>query len=262
MHDAELSESLDAFRDAYLTMCRALVATDVRSADEVDLAWGLTPLPIGAFNRVVRIRLDDGADDRIRGMASRYEAAGVPGTWWVDPRSTPVDLGERLERLGFVSEEVPAMRIDAAAVPALELPANVTLSWATDRDELRAAMKVVSDGFGMPDVLGEGLAELMAPLARPDVPVRTVVARLDGKPVSSAQGVRLDGAIGIYNVATLPEARGRGIGAAVTLAVVQDAIARGARFAVLESSDMGHSVYRRIGFRDVASLRVYGPAGS
>jgi hypothetical protein len=43
----------------------------------------------------------------------------------------------------------------------------------------------------------------------------------------------------------------------VTIAVVREAIERGAGFGVIESSDIGHSVYQRIGFRDVASFRVY-----
>jgi hypothetical protein len=40
--------------------------------------------------------------------------------------------------------------------------------------------------------------------------------------------------------------------------VLRDAMARGAGFGVLESSDLGHPVYRRIGFRDVATFQVYG----
>jgi ribosomal protein S18 acetylase RimI-like enzyme len=76
--------------------------------------------------------------------------------------------------------------------------------------------------------------------------------------VASAQGIDIGRAVGIYNVATLEEARGQGIGAAVTVAVLRDAMARGAAFGVLESSDLGHPVYERIGFRDVAAFQVYG----
>jgi predicted GNAT family acetyltransferase len=123
-------------------------------------------------------------------------------------------------------------------------------------------MRVVAAGFGMPHELGSRMEDLMAPLARPDSPVRTVVARLDGRLVASAQGIDVGAAVAIYNVATLEEARGRGIGAAVTMAVVREAMAGGARFGVLESSAMGHAVYQRIGFRDIASLRVYGPPES
>ena len=260
MQDDDLGETLDALRDAYLTLCRALgTAGGVASADEGDVAWGLTPMPIGAFNRAVRVRLTEAtADDRLRETAGRYGVAGVPATGWIDPSSTPSDVGTRLEGMGFVSEAVPGMRVEAADVPELALPAGVTLSWATEPDALRAAMHLVAAGFGLPEELGERMADLMVWAAGPESPVRTVVARLHDKPVASAQGVHLGHAVGIYNVATLEEARGQGIGAAVTIAVLRDAVDRGAAFGVLESSDLGHPVYRRIGFRDVCTFQVYG----
>ncbi len=264
MDAADLGETLDALRDAYLTLCRALADADgVSSADEGDVAWGMTPMPIGVFNRIVRIRLaEDAADERLGEVAARFAAAGAPESWWLDPQSTPSDLAARLERMGYATEAVPAMRVEAADVPELSLAAGVTLWWATDPASLRSAMQLVAAGFGLPDELGDRMADLMENAAGPASPVRTVVARLDDKPVASAQGVYIGHAVGIYNVATLEEARGQGIGAAVTIAVLRDAMARGAGFGVLESSDLGHPVYRRIGFRDIATLQVFGRAES
>ena len=260
MENAELTESLDALQDGYLSFCRLLGHENgVTWGEESDIAWAMTPLPLRGFNRIIRVRLDpDRTDARISEMADHYEAAGVRPTWWIDPLSTPADLGERLERNGLVSETVPAMRIESTAVPDLELPVGVTLSWAVDPESLRIAMNLIAIGFGMPDELGGALADVMAPIARPGLPARTVVARLDGRPVAAAQGFLVGEAVAIFNVTTLESARGRGIGAAVTLVVLHDAIERGARFGVLESSAMGHLVYRRIGFRDVASFQVYG----
>ena len=260
MENAELTESLDPLQDGYLSFCRLLGHKSGMSwGEEPDIAWAMTPLPLRGFNRIVRVRLDaDRADGRIRETADRYEAAGVRPTWWIDPLSTPADLGERLERRGLVSETVPAMRIESTAVPDLDLPVGVTLSWAVDPEPLRAAVHLIAAGFGMPDELGGALADVMAPIARPGSPARTVVARLDGRPVAAAQAMLTGEAVAIFNVATLEAARGRGIGAAVTVAVLRDAMERGARFGALESSDMGHLVYRRLGFRDVASLQVYG----
>ena len=190
-------------------------------------------------------------------MQDRFATAGVAPTWWIDARSTPADIGQRLERMGLVDETVPAMRIESTRVPELRSPAGVTLSWAVEPESVRAAMYVVAAGFGMPDGLGGVLADLMAPMAQPGSPVRTVVALVDEGPVAAAQGILAGDAVAIFNVATLEGVRGRGIGAAVTLAILRDAIERGARFGVLESSDMGHSVYRRIGFRDVGTFRVF-----
>ena len=57
-------------------------------------------------------------------------------------------------------------------------------------------------------------------------------------------------------VATLPEARGRGLGRLVTLAALRDARERGAGAAVLESSQMGYALYGRLGFQDVGRYRL------
>lgn len=77
------------------------------------------------------------------------------------------------------------------------------------------------------------------------------VGRVDDEIVATALGVTLDGVTGVFNVATSPEHRGRGHGAALTARVVQDGFRGGAKLAFLQSSDSGHNVYRRLGFRDV-----------
>jgi hypothetical protein len=54
-------------------------------------------------------------------------------------------------------------------------------------------------------------------------------------------------------VGTLPAARRQGIGKAITLQPLLDARARGYRYAILFSSQMGYRVYQQLGFRDVRS---------
>ncbi len=69
--------------------------------------------------------------------------------------------------------------------------------------------------------------------------------------VSTALGFTIDGATGIFNVATPPEHRGRGYGAVLTARAARDGFEAGSEFAFLQSSEIGHTVYRRLGFRDV-----------
>ena len=61
----------------------------------------------------------------------------------------------------------------------------------------------------------------------------------------------VDGDFGIFNVATPAEYRGRGYGAAITGHAVREGFAAGAELAYLQSSAIGESVYRRLGFREV-----------
>jgi ribosomal protein S18 acetylase RimI-like enzyme len=62
---------------------------------------------------------------------------------------------------------------------------------------------------------------------------------------------------GIYFVATMPEARGRGIGSAATRAAMRYAREAGATRAALQSSDSGFGVYRGLGFEQRCVVSAY-----
>ncbi len=64
------------------------------------------------------------------------------------------------------------------------------------------------------------------------------------------------GVAGVYFVMTVPEARRRGIGAAITYAVLREAEAV-AEYGVLGSSPAGRSVYARLGFREYCTIELY-----
>jgi GNAT superfamily N-acetyltransferase len=59
------------------------------------------------------------------------------------------------------------------------------------------------------------------------------------------------GVAGIYHVGVVPQARGKGVGKAVTLAACLYARDRGYRYAVLNSTDIGKPVYWQLGFHSV-----------
>jgi hypothetical protein len=84
------------------------------------------------------------------------------------------------------------------------------------------------------------------------------VGYLDGCPVATAASVTAEGIIGLYNVATTPGRRGRGLAEATTRHTIIQARqeAPGAPV-VLQSSLMGMDLYARLGFRAVTRFRVY-----
>ena len=88
-----------------------------------------------------------------------------------------------------------------------------------------------------------------------DPAVAIVVARVAGTAVATAMAVISDDLIGVYAVSTVPEHRGKGLGAAVTWAAVAAGRERGGTWSVLQSSDMGKGVYERMGYRVVGDYR-------
>ena len=92
-----------------------------------------------------------------------------------------------------------------------------------------------------------------------DPHARVYLAWLDGRPVSTVETSLQEGVIGVFGVATVPDARRMGIGGAITAHAVRDRAAD-ADLAMLQSSEMGHGVYANLGFREVSRWEVWSRA--
>jgi ribosomal protein S18 acetylase RimI-like enzyme len=84
-----------------------------------------------------------------------------------------------------------------------------------------------------------------------------VVADDGREPVAAAMGYLHDGVCQVIHVGTVPEAQRRGLGAAVTSAVVSEAAARGSTHAVLQATSLGEPVYQRLGFREIDRYQLF-----
>lgn len=113
-------------------------------------------------------------------------------------------------------------------------------------DDQKAYIATMAAAFNAP-------ARIMAMLAAPEIlgapGVVGYAAESDGRIVAVGLGVTTGDAVGVYNIATLREYRGRGYGRAVTERAVADGIAAGAAFAYLQSTEAGFELYRSLGFR-------------
>jgi ribosomal protein S18 acetylase RimI-like enzyme len=83
------------------------------------------------------------------------------------------------------------------------------------------------------------------------------VAYESGQPVACASMMVARGVAGIQWVAVLEQARGRGLADLCTRAAANAGFDIGADYAWLEASHMGEPVYRRMGFEEIFSYRIY-----
>jgi ribosomal protein S18 acetylase RimI-like enzyme len=86
--------------------------------------------------------------------------------------------------------------------------------------------------------------------------IAAFVAYLDGAPVSCAMTLVSHGIAGVFYVATVPRARRRGLGDALTREAARAGFELGARAAWLGASAMGAELYRRIGFSALGTTIV------
>ena len=84
------------------------------------------------------------------------------------------------------------------------------------------------------------------------------VGLVNGRPAAIVATVVTSGAIGVYSLATDPSLRRRGYGEAIMRAAVDQVRERtGIDKVVLQSTEAGYPLYRRMGFRDVTRFTVY-----
>jgi ribosomal protein S18 acetylase RimI-like enzyme len=84
------------------------------------------------------------------------------------------------------------------------------------------------------------------------------VGYLNGEPIATTAAVLGGGAVGIYNVATLPQFQRRGYGEAVMRHALADARAlHGVERSILQSTPAGYRLYERMGYRTVTQVAVY-----
>jgi ribosomal protein S18 acetylase RimI-like enzyme len=84
------------------------------------------------------------------------------------------------------------------------------------------------------------------------------VGYVDGRAASIVAVVAAAGAIGIYSLATMPEFRKRGYAEAMLRETVRRISERtGITQVILQSTEAGYELYKRMGFRDVTRFTVY-----
>ncbi|MGH3119144.1 MAG: GNAT family N-acetyltransferase [Gaiellales bacterium] len=138
-------------------------------------------------------------------------------------------------------------------IPGLPAPAaGVTVVRVTELG-LDEHLQVCTE-VGLPRPVAQ---RLYSPSLVADPDVQLFVARLDGRPVGKSLAIRSPAASGVYDVGTLKTARRRGVGSAVTWAAIAAGQAWGCDAIVLQSSQMGLSMYGAMGFRTVVSYTTF-----
>ena len=226
---------------------------------EPDVTMASIDLPIARVNSASTVHFEpETADARIDDVVAWFDRRGVPFVWRLGPSDEPSDLQARLLAKGFTldPDEMPGMAAPLTGLPEVELPANAAIELVRDKTAFREWLDVLVAGFGMPSQIGDAYMAFATLGFGDDLPVRSLLLRVGDRAVATALGVLAGGGIVIVNVTTIPEERGRGLGRAVTLAAMRIGAAAGAKIAVLQSTEMGHGIYRRLGFEDFGRYRV------
>jgi GNAT superfamily N-acetyltransferase len=208
---------------------------------------------------VHRIRLDEAdVEPAVRDVRSLLRARGLDEvTWWVGERSTPPDLGERLEALGLEDEPdgMTTLAIESPPSGAPEIDVRrverlggyltaLEIDWAAfdlpaqERRERRAAARAA-----WPRIVADGRSSVY-------------LAYLDGEAVGFGRAVFAPWAALLLGGATLPHARGRGVYTAVVHARWRETVERGVPRMVVSAGPMSAPILQRRGFHRLGAVRL------
>jgi len=147
--------------------------------------------------------------------------------------------------------QAPGMVATSLAPPARTLP-EIVCRPVSNHSTRFAFAELTSVCFDIPFSIARAIYE-------PEIAwkgdYRGFVGYVSGRPMSMVALVRSEGALGIYSLGTLPDYRRRGYGEALLRAVLEER--RDNELMVLESTEAGYPLYRRLGFRETARFSVY-----
>jgi GNAT superfamily N-acetyltransferase len=176
-------------------------------------------------------------------------------------KANEANLGEHFALHGFAPFGFPRMAIDLLSMKEdVSTPSNLSITEVKDDATLKTWWHTVSVSFGMSPRYKSDLSKWFDTGLDLKFPMKFYLGCWDGEPVSTSQLFLAGGVAGIYLVTTIPEARRRGIGFAITLRPLQEARKMGYRVGILQASRMGEPVYRRIGFQEFS--RINTPSGA
>ena len=213
-----------------------------------------SPLPL--FNHVFIETPEATRRDLEAGLAA-MEETGLRFTVSLRAR-TDDRMAEVAQATNLVVSDQPTPGMSLRP-PTLFEASPSDLEIRSGRDVFDDHCVVAAEGFGMSL---ETIHEILTPrlVARDDVVF--YAGYVNDEPVTSSCGFLYDSSVTVFNVATLPNHRGRGYGGAMTMATVIDGSEWGCDAAFLQSTEMGFPVYRGLGFETVVDYNQWtSPSG-
>jgi ribosomal protein S18 acetylase RimI-like enzyme len=232
---------------------------EMREMDGVSIASaGVTFQMFNAAFLSAPVDSEKQMDGRVAQAAVHFAARGLRWAYWICHGWLDNRTRRRLQTLLrkhnlYQAVELPGMLVDEVLPPQRELP---------DMDMRRVSNGPVKDAF-----CAIGSLCFNVPLAWfcevfDDDGIwddfAAYVGYVNGEPVSTAATVIGGGAVGVYNVATIPDRRRGGYGEAVMRhALAAARLEHGLSRSILQSTPQGFDLYQRMGYRTVTSVAVF-----
>jgi len=191
-----------------------------------------------------------------------YSARDRAPAFYIVPWTQPEELQDELKRQGYegLFEDAWVAGQNLSVPQMYELPKGVEITTVQTPDQIDAFVDTFMAAFGyvseevpyggLPPSYGEALKRA-AERGFYDRVMVNYLATSDGKPAGVASLVYAEGIAGLYNLGVSPEYRRRGIGRALAIRRIADALHAGNEtiFFQTEPGGIVEKMYHRLGFR-------------
>jgi ribosomal protein S18 acetylase RimI-like enzyme len=259
---------MQTVEDNILTYYRGIARhLDGRFVESEQVTWFTTGRrSLLRFNAVLRTIA--GSPEALRHVADPilevFLSKNLPFFWVAWPPGGAPGLADYLHATGlpFQRFSVPAMMRSLADLPPVLLPDGVEIVRVQSARDQADWLGVHMAGFEEAEAARPDYGQYLAhSLVEPQSGLEHFVARWDGEPCAISTLLAAPLAAGVYHVTALPAYRGRGLGRAMTLAVMRAAQRRGYASAILFATPAGFPLYQRLGFETVATAELFGWEG-
>ncbi len=192
-------------------------------------------------------------NNEIKKVKKLIQANKVPNAWTVGPLTKPLNLGEMLERHGFLNVyHQVGMALNLSVLEdSIVKKYNFDIKIIENEENIKDWSKIVSSVFNI-KVDNELLKYLLI-----QNEIKFYIGIFDGKVVSALMLYLIPGVAGLHAVSTLPDYRKKGFALILSRKALLDAYTLGYKIGVLQASSTGQYVYRKLGFKNMCDINSY-----
>lgn len=187
-----------------------------------------------------------------------FRERGNPYTIWMPengngPIPDLIELGlNHAMSLPAMVADLDGMRLDILP------PSGFNLRFVNLESDLDSFAEAAFNGYELPEDIHQKFSDFILNLDTSRHPHNELVVALKGEePVASGLMFRGGDDIGLYWISVVPSHRNKGLGSWLAQELLRVGKEEGYHHAVLQSSPVAASIYRRLGFREVGNFLVY-----
>lgn len=213
-------------------------------------------LPDDTFNYVIDADFSTSeANDKITEITKHFEQKQSPFSWWISPHDKPENLATCLKKKGYkntANNYAMYLDLDTWSDQDLSSP-SLEIVRATDEKTLADFALVLANDKEAFKTYFSWIASIITD----DDPIEFYVGYVNKKPVVRGLSCYFAQVAGLYWLSTAPNERKQGYGTAMQHYRLKRAKELGYHMAVLQASQEGYSLYKKLGYKQCGSFREF-----